>query len=375
MNNPLKQVRNGTITSLLAVMVLLAVVPRAHAQLGDAGELLRAGTHDANLLMESYLKPFGAGFGADLNTGWINTAHPHQRFGFELRANAALAIVPSSDQLFSLSDLAFEQINTIQGGPTTPTISGDEITGPRVGQTIMVDGQPTELFGFEMPQGIGFPYVPAPMVQLTVGTGFNTDLSLRLFPSMEIGDVGTVSLWGIGARHALNQWIPGGEALPVDLAVQLGYTSLTTTASFDVQPQVDAETEVPSGYGVGAARWDNQSIEMDANGFTGNLLFGRSFPVLSLYGGIGFQSSNMNISTPGNYPVTVPNEDAAGEIDPDRPRRIHSIADPIDLSIGGSNTVHAMAGFRIRLAIISISGSYTLGNYSVANVGVGISIR
>ncbi|WP_416221645.1 DUF6588 family protein [Rhodohalobacter sp.] len=34
-----------------------------------------------------------------------------------------------------------------------------------------------------------------------------------------------------------------------------------------------------------------------------------------------------------------------------------------------------MAGFRLRLAVLTISGSYTLSNYPVANIGVGISFR
>jgi len=48
----------------------------AKAQFEDSGEILRSGTNDANLLMEEYMKPFAKGFGAGLNSGWVNVLGP-----------------------------------------------------------------------------------------------------------------------------------------------------------------------------------------------------------------------------------------------------------------------------------------------------------
>lgn len=380
MNNLLRLRRQSIVASLAMLLLLLIQAPKTQAQIGDAGEILRAGASDANLLMENYLKPFGAGFGADLNSGWVNTARAYKPFGFDLRANASVAIVPSSDELFSVTGLAFQELELLDGSSTTPTINGDDFSDTRLGKTFTyTDGngnqQTEELFSFVMPEGIGYPYVPAPMVQLTVGVVKDSDISLRYFPTYEVDDVGSIGLFGIGVKHGLNQWLPGGDALPVDLSVQLGYTKLSLDADFDVQPNIDNETEVPSGYEAGAARWNGQGVEFEATGFTGNVLVGKTLPIISLFGGLGFQSSSVSIKTPGNYPLVIPNENYDPLDSNSKQKVVDSVASPIDFDLDGENSIHALAGFRIRLAILTISGSYTVAKYPVANVGVGISIR
>jgi len=85
----------------------------------------------------------------------------------------------------------------------------------------------------------------------------------------------------------------------------------------------------------------------------------------------------MTLNSPGSYPVTSFNPDynPAEQTEETREKIIEELEEPIDLSIDGSNSVHAMAGFRLRLSLITISGSYTLSNYPVANIGVGLSFR
>ncbi|MEX1011073.1 MAG: DUF6588 family protein [Balneolaceae bacterium] len=371
--------RCGTAAILLTALTLI-FTPRTHAQLGDAGEILRGGAADANLLLENYLKPFGSGFGADLNSGWVNTARPYRTLGFDFRATVALSVVPEADLLFDVGQLTFTELEYLgpAGQTITPTIAGEDVTGVRMGKTYTdpMTNTEQELFAFDMPPGVDFPYVPAPMAQLTVGAIRGTDVTVRFMPSIEIEDVGSISLWGLGVKHGLNQWIPGGGALPVDISVQLGYTSLAASSGFDVQPEIDSQTHVPSGYETNAPRWDGQGVDLNTTGFTGNVLVGKNLPILSIFGGIGFQNSNMKISTPGHYPLVVPNTDSQGNFnDPSQPKRVSSIEDPIDLELKGDNSIHALAGFRLRFGFLAISGSYTMAKYPTANLGVGISLR
>lgn len=380
----LRSIRVTALSTLLFLALSVAVAPRAQAQLGDAGEILRSGANDANLLMENYLKPFGAGFGANLNAGWVNTARAYKPLGFDLRANAGVALVPSADQSFNVTSLAFQEVSLLSGPSTTPTISGEDVSSTRMGQEFTyTDGngieQTEELYSFVMPQGIGFPYVPAPMLQLTVGAVKDTDVTLRYFPTYNIEDEGSIGMFGFGLKHGINQWLPGGDMMPVDLSVQFGYTSLDVSADFDVQPVIDGDTFVPSGHGAGAVRWDGQGADLKATGYTINALVGKTLPILSIYGGVGMESSNMTIKTPGNYPLNVPNDNydpnAAAGSPESHTKTIESMATPINLDLDGANSFHALAGFRIRLAILTISGSYTLAKYPIANVGVGISLR
>ncbi len=360
---------------LLLPLCFLFLVPteKAHSQFGDLGEMLRAGVDDSNLLLESYLRPYSAGFGADLNSGWNNSARPYRTLGFDLRLSVATSFVPVSDEIFNVNDLTFSQLEVLEGN-STPTIAGpDNVNRARLGQTFMnpQSGNEEELYAFDMPEGTGFPYVPAPMVQLTVGIPYNTDVSLRAVPSFDIPNVdGSINLFGVGVKHGLNQWIPGGALLPVDISAQVGYTQLNMNVDVDVQPQVDGDTRND----FNDSNWNNQNIELKSSGYVFNVLVGKSLPLLTVYGGVGMQSSNMIIKTGGAYPITVANEEYDGQSDT-RTKAIEEIVDPIDLDIEGENNLQALAGFRVRLGFIAVSGSYTLSKYPVANVGVGISFR
>jgi len=364
------------ILSISTVLIsLLLMATSAKAQVNNVGELLRSGVEDSNLLLENYLKPYTNGFGANLNTGWNNSASPYKTLGFDIRVNAAFAVIPSSDDFFNIAELEpqFQQIELLSSSGITPTVAGESDDRAVIGRmyTNPSTGQQEELFSFELPDGTGFGYAPTPMVQATVGLIKDTDVSLRLVPTVSTPSVdGQASLFGFGAKHGLNQWIPGGALLPVDLSVQFGYTKF----SFDVQTDVQPETGSDIYNSYDPSEWKNQEVALESSGYTANLLVGKSLPILSVFAGVGFQSSTTDVSANGSYPVTVPNEEYSPTTNP-RPKTIEAVVDPLSISIDGSNSVHALAGFRVRLGFIAVSGSYTLSDYPVANVGVGLSFR
>lgn len=365
-----------TITALLLAGVLVVLqAPRSQAQFKDAGEIMRAGVGDANLLLENYLKPFGAGFGATMNTGWVNSARPYRPLGIDLKVSAAVAIVPENDQFFDLAQLNLSQSEVAGGSSTlTPTAFGEDIPGPRIRSKETIFGE--RLFEFQMPEGTGYPYVPAPMLQLTVGLIQDTDVSIRYLPPLDVEDRMEVHLWGIGAKHGLNQWLREDKKLPFDLSVQFGYSSLTAFTKYDVQPIVDSQTHVPEGYEPGATRWEGQGVELESTTFTSNLLIGKNFPVLSIFGGAGYQNSTMKLTTPGSYPVIEMNTDEQGNLSNfSQPKRVSSIQNPLDLDLSGGSGLRVLAGLRIRLGIFAVSATYVYARYPVANIGAGISFR
>lgn len=365
------------IQSLCAITVIsLATVGTSFAQLGDAGAILRAGADDANLLMENYLAPFGKGFGADLNTGWFNTAKPHKKLGFDISINVAGAIVPTSDQVFNVNDLNFNELELISGSPETPTISGSESSNTEMGITYTnpQTNQEETLTSFIVPGGTGFPYVPSPMIQASLGLIKDTDITVRYVPETDIDPIdGSVGLLGFGIKHGINQWLPGGGALPVDISVQFGYTTFNSDAGFEVLPENDPDTynEFP------ASTWEGQGVELETSATTFNAIVGKTLPIISVYGGVGLESSTTTIASPGSYPLTVPNENYNNASDPSfgYPKVIERVDSPVDIEIEGDNSFRAFAGTRIKLAILQISASYTLSTYSSFNVGFGISFR
>lgn len=352
---------------------------KANAQVNDVGEFLRSGVQggidDSKLLLENYLKPYSNGFGANLNSGWNNSARPYKTLGFDIRVNAALSFVPSSDEFFDVAKLKsqFNELELLSESGITPSVAGNQSGRAVVGRKYInpTTHQEEELFSFELPNGTGFSYAPSPMIQATVGIIKDTDVSLRLVPSVSAPGVdANVSLFGIGAKHGLNQWIPGGAVLPVDLSLQFGYTQFNFDVKTNVQPIIDNDTY--NQYKNEPSKWDDQEVALESSGYTVNLLVGKNLPILSVFGGVGFQSSTTDIQAKGSYPVTVLNREP--QTSP-KPKAIEAIEDPLNFSSDGANSVHALAGFRVRFGFFAVSGTYTLSNYPVANVGIGLSFR
>lgn len=365
------------LTTVLGISILCLSLNTGYAQFDNAGSILRAGGGDANILLAEYFKPLGKGFGTDLNAGWFNTAKTHSTLGFDVTVHASVALVPSTDEIFDVQSLQFAELEYIDnqyGSSMSPTAFGTNKTGPTLGSYFdnPVSGERELLYSFEMPQGSGYPYVPAPMLQASVGIIKDTDVTFRFIPHSQLPGDMELNLFGIGLKHGLNQWLPGGRFLPVDLSVQAGYTSLITSVAFDIRPEEgnDIQNNYP------ASTWNGQKAEFTADAFTANALVGKTLPVISVWAGVGYESSIINMGTPGSYPITVPNENFdPNDPENDRVKKIESVDDPIDISYDNKNSFHALVGTRIRLAIFNISASYTLAKYPVLQAGFGFGIR
>ena len=359
---------------LAAVLLLLAgTATTANAQFGDAGAILRAGKADANLLLRHYFAPIGRGFGAGLNAGWTTSAETHGVLGFDLSVNASLASVPSVDQSFNVAALEseFQELEYLGGPEVSPTVAGPSESGSTIGATFTNPrtGQQERLFDLQMPEGTGFSMVPVPMIQGSVGIPGDTDLSVRLLPPITVQDELEVQLFGIGGKKEINSLLPAASALPVTLSLQAGYTQLDATVDFDVQPEVDPETtEDP----YPESDWEGQRAEFSSSGLTINALVGKDFPFVDLFGGLGWETSTVELATPGSYPVVVENPDP----DPESPAKIvEKIERPVDLSYDGANSVRATVGATLNLFVFDISASYTVADYPVIRGTVGFSFR
>lgn len=355
-------------TLALGFCLIGLVSTPAKGQISDVGAIIQAGANDASLLAREYLAPAGKGFGAGLNAGWFNSAKTHQTLGFDISIKASLAIVPDSDKEFDVTGLSFQRLELESGSPTTtPTLAGDS-DAARSSFVIRetVGGNTYTIGNFTMPEGTGVGYVPTPMIQASVGLIKNTDVTLRYFPEYENEEYGRISLFGLGVKHELNQWLPGGKLLPVDISVQAGFTNLEVDGNLDV-PMPSAD----DNGGYTAADFEGQKITTKTSGWTANVIVGKTLPILSVYGGVGIESATMEIKTVGNYPVEVPDTNNPGQT------TIESIAgeDLFNFEIESDNKVHALAGIRIKLAFLTISADYTLSKYPMANAGIGFSFR
>ncbi|MFN1834073.1 DUF6588 family protein [Balneola sp. MJW-20] len=350
MINPLKT----TLKVGLIALTGLFSMNTAYAQFEDIGAFLRAGREDATILTREYLKPFPTGFGAGLNAGFTETAQPKKLFGFSLQIRSSVALVPDADQSFDISALNLQKIVVAPGENSfSPTISGKDVSGPEL---IIYDdpNSPTrtELGRFTMPEGAGVALVPAPTIQASVGLIKNTDFTLRYAPKTTVGDFGEFSIIGAAIKHDIKQWIPGAKLLPVDLSVLVGFNRISVDGNLDVQPSNPNAGDDFSG----------QTVETSTNTFVANAYVGKTLPFISVYGGVGYQKATFDLDIKGNYPV-----EALGGYT--------TINDPVSFSVESDASVHALAGFRIKLAFFAIYAEATFTDYVTANAGIGFTFR
>lgn len=361
--------KKSSLKSILFLFLAITIAPPLQAQLFDSGQILRAGTEDANLLLKEYLKPFGGGFGADLNSGWFSSAKPLKKFGFDLRVTAAASFIPPKDRFFDVTQLDLNTVRRLEGPVETPTAFGDEnIQTSTLGATYFNSetNQREELFSFDMPEGSGYHFVPAPMAQFSFGLPGHTQVTLRYTPTITIESEYEFNILGIGGMVGLNPLL-FNDTLPIDLSLQAGLMDLNANAHFEVRPKDD--TDVENSYPD--SNWDGQGVEFDTKTFATNLLAGKQFSALSLFAGVGYQYASTKIKTYGSYPIVVPNDNSSSE----QTQEIQSVDDPINFTLDGANTVHILGGFELKVSFISISAAYTLAEYPTLRAGVGITFR
>lgn len=341
------------------------------AQSINPGDILRAGTTDANLLLEEYFRPFGIGFGDGLNAGWFTSPKPHQRYGFDLRFGATAAVVPDLDRFFRIDRVPLQNLKVLDGPTLTPTFFGDDSPGARVGETFInpETGAEEELYSFDMPIGVDVPYVVTPMAQLTLGLIWDTDITFRFVPKMTIANDYDTALFGFGVQHGLSQWLnPDSDKL--DISVQFGFTNFSSEIRYRVDPDNDSDVE----NNFPRSTWDDQNMQLESTALTSTLLIGRQLRFVSFYGGLGFQNSVTTLSVNGSYPLIIPQD--PNEYESGGPtKRVFRIDDPVDLEFVNDTRLHYLIGGRVRAGGIALSATYTFARYNNLNVSIGFSFR
>jgi len=250
-----------------------------------------------------YLQPLADSFGASLNSGFSYSADI-PKWGFHVRfgLKAFGAIITDDQKSFtSVTE------GLLPGGLNLPTVFGDE--NPI---TIPIGNENVQVFGVWETS-----FLPLLVPQLTVGSLNGTEFTGRWF-QMDIGDIGNLSLLGLGARHSISQYIP---LLPVDIAVGAFWQS------FKVGDIIDA-TALYAGV--------QASIPVS---------------ILTFYGGIGYEKASMDISYTYSQGGT-------------------SI--PIAFSLDADNHMRAALGLGIDIWIFNIHADYNMAAQSVLTLGAGV---
>jgi hypothetical protein len=176
---------------------------------------------------------------------------------------------------------------------------------------------------------------PTLIPQIGVGTVLGTDLMVRWLPKISIPDVGALDLFGFGLRHSLNQYIP---LLPVDIAIQAVWQRLRAEDSLGGEV-------------------------VEASTFAVNLAASRRFGVLTLYGGVQTERSDIEFS----YQFDV--EEEVNDVGED------VVVDPVDVNFTLSHMgkTRAIFGMSVQLGPVLTNADISVGQITVVSAGFGFA--
>lgn len=334
------------------VFAMFLLVPGMTYAQDGLDVLLTNSIADGKKLMDGYIDPFMKSTSLGLGQGWYNTAKPHKLAGFDLTFTGSAMIIPTSDLFYDVSkiDLATVELDPSSPDyPKAPTIFGPDrepvyritdVDDPDYNTTFEGPG------GLDLKGNIGNNWMPVPMLTLGFGLPKGTDIKVRFAPTIDVGDDGSVKLFGIGVMHDIKQYIPGLKLLPFDLSGFVGFTKLSLDYKY-TDDDVDGE---------------NQRGEFRLNTTTIQGVISKKLSVVTFYGGMGYTIAKSNVAVKGTWDV---NEN--GTIEDEE-------SNPVNLNYNASS-FSATAGFRLKLAVITLHTDYTFQKYNAFTVGFGINVR
>jgi hypothetical protein len=354
----------GYSIKLATLVVLLTGFGLTNVQAqGDAGDFMKGGIKDAELLLGAYLSPFGETLGINMNSGWYNTAQPLKLGRFELRVNVPVSMVGESKRSFNPNAIGLSPGWSIPS-ESAPTVFGEDTSPGNLTKTI--EGQTIEL---PLPPGAGVAISPLPpSLQLSVGLVKGTEIMARFIPTLSFGEA-TLGSWGLGVKHDVKQWIPGVQKLPFDLSVLAAYSQLNIGYDFEervtpISSDQANQAEFKDGTSYNENIYEEQRMSFRTSAWNVNLIISKKLSVFTPYAGIRYGSSASNLAMEGTYGYVDGFNSVTQRV------IVENVKDPITVRMPhGQLSVNA--GFRLKLAIMTIFGEANLGKYTTYTGGIG----
>ena len=346
---------------LLFAATLLYTAPGAYAQ-GGFSALIKSGPADATKLVNAYGEPLFKGIGVGLNSGWYSSAKAKKILGFDLRISASATFVPTSDKTFDVSKIGLSSNVRLDdpSHPFAPTFGGSTSTqGPLLD---IYDDNGQKVGSYTMPSG-KLSVIPAPQVQLTIGLVYNTDLTVRGIPTIDMGSTGSVSSIGFGLRHDIMRDIVGKTAdklIPFDLAIAAGYSHLSMSIPMTVNPDEGAKPKDSQQ----STDFSNQHIGAAFNNFMIEAIISKKITFFTPFLSVGYNSTHTALGVYGNFPITT-GETITGT------STYTSYNNPINITESSINGLRADLGFELTPGFFRLYVSGSIAQYKSVNAGIG----
>ena len=147
------------------------------------------------------------------------------------------------------------------------------------------------------------------------------------------------------------------------------YTRVNSSADISFQKDIYGTAHAGIPIKGGKDNYDNQSLEIQMQGFTTMALVSANLPVITFYGGMGYSRSLSTVNLFGDYPL-IDSQNITQEQIP-----VVDVKDPIALRFDNYSGLQSTIGFRLKFAVITFHADYTYANYNILSAGLGVSIR
>ncbi len=260
--------------------------------------------------IRGYLQPFVNGFGANMNSGLYHTAEINDLgFHVQFQAVAMGVIIGDAEKAYNAVPPAPFSQTPVQ----TATVFGDlgaTATGPGGLSYHFQNGQ------------VRTAYMPSAIPQMVIGDIAGTQAVVRYVPLPELQDLPKITVLGVGLRHSISRYIPES---PVDLAVGVFYERLT------IGDVIDAKA-----MNVGAQ-------------------VSKSFSLLTLYGGVQYETATMSVNYTYTGPGSTPNT-------------------KVNMELESENKHRMTGGLSLNLFILNLNADISIGKVTAVSAGVGLGL-
>jgi hypothetical protein len=339
---------------ILSIVTFTFTLTTASAQLlGGIEKILLTSTEDSRVLAEGYTAPIGKTLTYALNSGWATSAKTHKKLGFGLTIGAAVPYVPDADLVFTPTGLT--SLNVPSGSlPTVFGEGGDQelnfaFTESVLGNEIDYAGKLS--FPGGLKDELPFGTLPAPIIQASVGAVFDTDVLVRFVPTIDIED-SSFKLFGFGLKHNIMQYFGPLDKLPLNVSVLAAMSK--ASLEYDLSD---------STFGGNS---DNRNMTFEADTFTIQALASLDFPVVSVFGALGYNSGNSQFDVSGDYSIDYELQGL--------PTISRVLKDPISIESDATG-VMGLIGARLNLLFMKIYSNYTIQEYNTLNFGISFNFR
>ena len=309
-----------------------------------------ASEQERNILAQRYFSPLFNSAQISLSEGWVKTAKPHKKLGFDFTFLVSGVSVPFSARSFSVDDLS----GITSSAGMSPTIFGVESEGV---YSVEFSPQNEDYFlstDFAVPSGhedlLTLDRAILPNLQFSLGVPFKTELIIRYVPESKIKGAGIKS-YGFGIKHSISQYFKTTKITPFGLSLLVTSSEMEGSYAFRDSSEISGE---------------NQSAELNVNNISAGLVASIDLKAVSFYASISqvFSEGRLNINGTYNLNYVASSFGNTGI----------TVSNPISIK-NELNYFRKNIGLSFNLSFFSLFVDYSMQDYNSVNLGLSIGIR